>query len=270
MYIGEKKLVHEKHTIPPYHNRSSDSGNGDQSEPDFENSPSKCIEPEWKIDDDGIPYCTQQTEYEKIIATDLKKRFPFEFEKRLNCQHCNHYHQDNCYFPKSEIDKIEADRQNLKIRCELCGTKIDRPFSILMSYYYHEKYHVKMPIICCSCYSGLENGTFLKNSKKRSVIFFITLLISIYFLITFFLTIPQFSWSGLLLTIIPFGFWGYLSVRDLKNIYYLRKGRKFYNEIMNAEEAKSENDSVRRDKFLDDEDKKPPSDGAFDSPGYRY
>lgn len=257
-------MVHEKHALFP-----KDSKRINQQDLDLESSGKKekkdMIEPEWTIDDDGIPYCTTQTEYHKIIKTDLKKRFPYEFEKRLNCQHCDHYHHDSCYFPKSEIDKIEIDRQNLRIRCELCGTKIDRPFSILMSYFYKARYSVKMPIICCSCYSSLENGTFLKNSRKKSIIFLITLGISLYFLFTFFLTLPQY---GFFLTIIPFSFWGYLSLRDLRNIYYLRKGRKYYQKLMSAEE--SEKDEERRDEFIDDDDKKSPPDGAFDSPGYYY
>lgn len=258
-------MVHEKHNLNPDSKPTESSIESSESDVNTTNS---FIEPEWTIDDDGIPYCTKQTEYDKIIQTDLKKRFPYEFEKRLNCQHCEHYHQDDCYFPKTEIDKIEADRQGLKIRCEFCGTKIDRPFSILMSYYYKEKFGVKMPIICCSCYNGLENGTFLKNSKKKTIIFIITLFISLYFLFTFFITIPQFSWGSILLTLIPFSFWGYLSFRDIKNIYYLRKGRKYYEKIMNAEKIQEEHN--RRDEMLDDDDKKPPSDGAFYSPGYEY
>jgi hypothetical protein len=244
----------------------------EEKDNDFRNeidnsSNAKIVMPEWSIDDEGIPYCTQQSEYEDIIKTNLKKRFPFEFEKRLNCQHCTHYHQNNCYFPKSEIDKIEADRTSLKIRCELCGTKIDRPFSILMSLFYKEKFGVTMPIICCSCFSSLENGTFLKNSKRRSLIFIISLGISLYFLFNFFSAFA-FNWVGILVVIVPFFFWGTLSFRDIRNIYLLYKGRKYYRHIMDAEAI--EQIYSRRDDMLDDDDKQKPSKGAYDSPGYEY
>ncbi len=224
------------------------------------------VQPEWTIDDDGIPYCKMQTDYDKIIETNLKKRFPAEFEKMLNCKHCDHYKNDNCFFPKSEVDKIERDRLNLTIRCQLCGMKIDRPFSILMSLYYKEKFNVNMPVICCTCYAGLEHGTFVKNSKRRMILFAISLFTSIYFLFTYFISIPVFNWISILLFILPFSFWGYITVRDLKNIYYLRKGRKYYDELMNA--APKEKEYSRRDDSLDEEDKKQPPKGAYDSSGY--
>ncbi|UYP43781.1 hypothetical protein NEF87_000066 [Candidatus Lokiarchaeum ossiferum] len=224
------------------------------------------IQPEWTIDEDGIPYCKHQTDYDKIIQTNLKKRFPIEFEKMLNCKHCDHYKNDNCFFPKSEVDKIENDRLKLKIRCQLCGMKIDRPFSILMSLYYKEKHHVNMPVICCTCYAGLEHGTFEKNSKRRMILFAISLFTSIYFLFTYFISITSFTWWGILLYILPFSFWGYITVRDLRNIYYLHKGRKYYDEIMNA--TSKEKEISRRDEELDEEDIKKPPKGAYDSSGY--
>ncbi|MHA1518827.1 MAG: hypothetical protein ACTSRK_01465 [Promethearchaeota archaeon] len=226
------------------------------------------IQPEWTIDDDGIPYCTMQTNYDKIMEAQLKKRFPHEFEKMLHCEHCNHYKQDNCYFPKSEIDKIEQDRNNLKIRCQLCGMKIDRPFSILMSLYYKAKFGVNMPVICCSCYASLENNTFEKNSKRRMILFAVSLFTSIYFLFTNFLSLFTFKLLGFLFFLIPLSFWGYITIRDMKNIYYLRKGRKFYRQIMNAETAKVDIDA--REQYLDEDDKKEPESGSYNSPGYEY
>ncbi|MCF2140631.1 MAG: hypothetical protein K9W44_11310 [Candidatus Lokiarchaeota archaeon] len=232
------------------------------------------IYPEWTIDDDGIPYCTQQTDYNKIIESNLKKRFPHEFEKMLHCNHCEHYHNDDCYFPKSEIDKIEQDRNSLRIRCQLCGAKIDRIFSILMSLYYKEKFGVTMPVICCSCYNSLENNTYERNSKRRLILFIISLITSIYFLTTYLFSLFNFQWLGFLFFLLPFSFWGYISLRDLKNIYYLHQGRKYYKKIMKASyiEADVGNDpaAARRNELLDEDDKKRPDEGFFHSPGYEY
>ena len=229
---------------------------------------SEIIQPEWIIDDDGIPYCTKQTNYNKIMEAQLKKRFPHEFEKMLHCTHCDHYHQNNCFFPKSEIDKIEQDRLNLRLRCQLCGMKIDRPFSILMSLYYKAKFGVNMPVICCSCYASLENNTYEKNSKRRMILFLVSLFTSVYFLFTYFLSLFTFQLLGFLFFLIPFSFWGYITVRDIKNIFYLRRGRKFYRQIMNAESVHVE--KYARDGYMDDEDKKDPEPGAYHSPGYEY
>jgi len=92
-------------------------------------------QPEWTIDDDGIPYCKSFSDYEKLVSLNMKERFPRDFEKMMRCERCDHYKNDDCYFPKSEIDRIEADRRLAKhnLRCQLCGMKIDRPWSIYMS-----------------------------------------------------------------------------------------------------------------------------------------
>ena len=258
-------MVHNKNDVASP--RLFTEKKGESSE-DRENG---IIQPEWMIDDDGIPYCEKQTDYEQIIQSNLKKHHPYEFEKRLHCKYCEHYTNNDCFFPKKEIDKIEADRNSLVIRCELCGTKIDRLFSILMSLYYKAKFGVKMPVICCTCYAGLENGTFERNTKRRMILFAISLISSIFFFGQILLTVFAFNWISILLLIIPFSFWGMISIRDVKSIYYLQKGRKNYEKLIHAPSTTPDDDdlSIRAEK-LDEDDKNKPSDGAFDSPGYQY
>lgn len=238
----------------------------DNSHSSIDKITDNIVYPEFTVDDDGIPYCKTQSDYEKIKSMNLKERFPNEFEKVLTCLRCDHYHHDDCFFPKPEIEKIENDRQNTRIRCALCGMKIHRIFSIMMSLFYKERYSVNIPVMCCTCYATLENGTFIKNTKRRMILFGISFATSIYFLLTYFMTIFLFNYLGILLFIIPFSFWGYISIRDAKNLYYLYKGRKYYNTIMGAQSAELE--KTRRDEFLDDDDKKKPDEGAFYSPGY--
>jgi hypothetical protein len=254
-------MVHEKDDF--LHKDSSDINEGQQVEYNEEG----VVEPEFTVDDDGIPYCKSQTDYKKIVAMNLKARYPNEFEKALTCTRCDHYKKDDCFFPKQEIDKIEQDRQSLKIRCSLCGMKIHRLYSILMSLYYKEKHNVHIPVMCCTCYAALENDTFGKSSKRRMILFGVSLSTSIYFLFTYALTVFIFNFIGVLLFILPFMFWGYISIRDMKNLYYLYKGRKYYNTILGAEEAPAEEESLR-EKLLDEDDKDTPKDGAFDSTGY--
>ncbi len=226
------------------------------------------LQPEWKIDDDGIPYCKCLDDYDKIVEMDIKHRFHHEFEGMLNCKRCSHYKNDDCFFPREEIDKIEHDRLHKKhgMRCVLCGNKIDRPWSVLMSYYYEEKFGVHIPVICCMCYKALENDSYEKNVKRRIVLFLISLFTSIYFISTYFVTIFVWNYIGIFLFIIPFAFWGYISIRDIKNLYHLYRGRKYYREIMNAQKKKPEEPS-RREKMLDEDDKKKPKKGAFDASG---
>ncbi|MHA1562630.1 MAG: hypothetical protein ACTSPA_10945, partial [Promethearchaeota archaeon] len=97
-----------------------------------------------------------------------------------------------------------------------------------------DQHDVNLPVICCTCYAGLEHGTFESTSKRRMILFFISFVTSIYFLSIYVVPIFSFTWSSILVIIIPFVFWGYISYRDLKSIYYLRKGRKYYKKFQKA------------------------------------
>ncbi len=253
-------MVHYKDDI-----KSSSSKQIEHSSDYNENN---IVMPEFTIDEDGIPYCIKQTNYEKIIG--LKKQYPREFEKMLNCKHCDHYKKNDCYFPRNEIDKIEEDRVKQNIKCLLCGMKIDRPFSIIMSELYKDQHDVNLPVICCTCYAGLERGTFESTSKRRMILFAISLITSIYFLSMYFFQMFTFTWYSILVIIIPFAFWGYISIRDIKSIYYLHQGRKYYKHIMGAQKREKTKEESFKEKYTDEDDKKKPPEGAFYSPGYEY
>jgi hypothetical protein len=78
-----------------------------------------------------------------------------------------------------------------------------------------------------------------------------------------------FNWISILLFIVPFSFWGMISIRDIKSLYYLRQGRKNYARLLNAPSSPTnENEESIRASNLDDDDKSKPADGAFYSPGY--
>lgn len=224
------------------------------------------VTPQFIVDDDGIPYDKMQTDYEKIIHLKLKERYPNEFEKMLTCLHCDHYKNDDCFFPKREIDKIEKDRVEQKISCAFCGTKIHRLFSILMSLYYKDKFGVNIPIICCACYASLNNNTLVKNIQRRMILFAISLSTALYFLIMYFLSIFIYNVIGLILVILPLTFWVYIMIRDIKNLYFLWRGKKYYEQIF-VEKEDTEKDTDNSDKKDNEEH---PAPGAYDSPGYEY
>ena len=189
----------------------------------------------------------------------------------MNCTHCEHYHNNDCYFPKTEIDKNEEDRKELSTRINSLIIEFNDPFSILMSLYYKAKFGVNMPVICCSCYSSLEKGTFQKNSKRRILLFSISLITSLYFLFTYMAEIMSFTWVSILLFAVPFSFWGYISFKDIESIIYLHRGRKNYDKIMNAQSYEDKNkEKSRREKLLDKEDRENPKEGAYYSSGYEY
>lgn len=196
------------------------------------------VEPSFSIDDEGRVICEEHSEINRIKYVAENPNQAYLYESLLTCKKCKHYYDDDCYFPKSEINKIEADRLSGEIHCQLCGNKIDRPLTIIHSLYYKNKFGVDIPLICCGCYASLSDNTYIKNTKKRMLFFLISLVISMYFLISYFLTIIMFNVWGILLFLIPFIFWGYISLRDIRNLYFLWKGRKYYDKFYAKKDGK--------------------------------
>ena len=194
------------------------------------------IEPKFSIDQRGRVICEEHTEISKIHSLSLisneNRQFTREYEALLSCKKCNHYFEDNCFFPRSEINKIERDRISNKIQCNLCGFKIDRPLTLMNKYYLESKSsnNLKIPVICCSCYNSLEKNAFTQTSSKRIWLFLITLPIYITLIVNIlqlFLVIPLIA----IVFLAPIFYWGYVAVREIVNIYNLYQGRKYYNEI---------------------------------------
>ncbi len=236
----------------------------DDNDLELEQNFDDFIEPEFIIDEDeNSPrvVCEKHSEILTIIAlrkkalvNSPKPEDIYKYEKMLDCHKCSHYGLDNCYFPKAEIDKIEMDRISNEIKCKLCGNKIDRPHTILYSLYNKEKFGIDIPIICCACYISLNSGNFEKNTQKLIFYFVISLFLSAYFLIQYFLAIFIFSVWGILILIMPLVFWGYILNRDMKKIYYLLRGRKYWMELFNPQQSENNFKDDEREKEETDED----------------
>jgi hypothetical protein len=79
-----------------------------------------------------------------------------------------YYENDDCYFPKFEIDKIELDRlTRSRFQCNLCGNKIDLMLTLMQKIYYEVKFNMKMPLVCCNCYESLKKNKFEEYFVKR-------------------------------------------------------------------------------------------------------
>lgn len=126
------------------------------------------IEPSFEIDEKGRVICQSHSKYPYFIQP---SKTPFEekqMEKDLTCLTCTHYENDDCYFPRAEIDKIELDRLSRSIfQCNLCGNKIDLMLTLMQKIYYEVKFNMKMPLICCTCYDRLQNKKFEEYYVKR-------------------------------------------------------------------------------------------------------
>ncbi len=190
----------------------------------------KVIEPSFEIDKKGRTICKSHTHYQFFKSPHKSIYREKQVEKLLNCKTCAHYFNNDCYFPRIEIDLIERDRQQEKIKCQLCGNKIHRPLTLIQSLYYGAKFNVKLPLICCDCHSSLNDDTFLQKTKLRIIGFIISFIVSIYIIIYFFSTIISLR-VWIILGIIPLFFWGVRGINDIKRIYYLSQGRKYYQKF---------------------------------------
>lgn len=126
------------------------------------------IEPSFEVNNKGQVICQSHSRYPYFIQP---YRTPFEerqMEKKLTCITCSHYENDDCFFPRAEIDKIEFDRINRsRFECNLCGNKIDLMLTLIQKIYYEVKFNMKMPLICCTCYEKLQKKKFEEYFLKR-------------------------------------------------------------------------------------------------------
>lgn len=198
-----------------------------------------AVEPYFRIDKFGRVICKLHSNYDKINKLSEKKTPIRNFDLMLTCKTCMEYLNDNCYFPKSAIDRIEYDRIKRKVyQCKLCGSRIDRMWSVIYKLYYKEKYHIEMPLICCGCHDSLKNKNFIKKSEEKSKYIKFYLITSILIIINNLLFINPiyliFSIANIILAIFSFGFYGQ---------YYkkLKHGRDYYRKFFLDEENKDNN-----------------------------
>jgi len=119
------------------------------------------IEPTFEIDEKGRVICQSHSKYPYFIQPNKTNFEEKQMEDDLTCLTCSYYENDDCYFPKSEIDKIEFYRlTRSRFQCNLCGNKIDLMLTIMQKIYYEVKFNMKMPLICCTCYESLKKKKF--------------------------------------------------------------------------------------------------------------
>lgn len=232
------------------------------------------IIPEWVVNSRGLPHCIRYSNDPSQITKGVSFIQFFRSKETIECTTCQYSHNEACYFSTSKITDLEKKWEQKKIRCELCGQRINWSNSFLMSYYYKEKFNLNMNLPCCSCYNALVEKKYLEYSRsilkfyiKYAIIFLIL------FILMHLLWIPAKKTYSLSFYIIEgFGisfFTLFYYFFFFKRIVGLIKGRKQYqikyNQIFEEIPALS-----RREKFLDSDDKTSPPKGAYYSPGYNF
>ncbi len=197
------------------------------------------VEPSFEIDDKGRVICKKHSEYEYLIEPkDYFQDLYLDF--KLTCKTCSHYQEDNCYFSKTRIEKIEYKRQKKGYLCRLCGKSIDRMLTIIYSLYYKETYDVDIPSICCDCYEKINNNEFLSYSKKMTEFYILNIILSIYSLclFAFFLSILNIQPILYYVLIIPlFSFVSFIVIviifKCIKKLRYFIFGIKYFKKHFN-------------------------------------
>lgn len=126
------------------------------------------INPTFEIDEKGRVICQRHTNFPFFVMPGKIRQQEIQMEKDLTCLTCHHYINDECFFPKTEIDKIEADRLGMSaFKCKLCGSQIDRMLTVIQKLYLQEKFKIEIPLICCTCYESLKKKIFIEYHEKR-------------------------------------------------------------------------------------------------------
>ncbi|MFX0176749.1 MAG: hypothetical protein ACFE85_11010 [Candidatus Hodarchaeota archaeon] len=188
------------------------------------------IEPSFEIDEKGRVLCQSHSHFPFFKIPDKTYFQEKQMENLLTCKSCIHYKENDCFFPKSEINKIELDRLERKIMlCKLCGNRIDRMLSVIHKLYFKERFNIEIPLICCSCYDSLKKNEFIEESKRKTTI--ITLNICYLFILLAF----SFSFSvlgGFTLIVMMIGvvLWCCIFINYIKRLNQIKRGRKYYEK----------------------------------------
>ena len=183
------------------------------------------VEPTFEIDEKGRVLCLSHSYYPFFKMPNKSYFQERQMENMLTCKACDHYIQNDCFFPRSEIDKIEIDRtEGSTFLCKLCGNRIDRMLTVIHKLYFKERFKIEMPLICCSCYESLKKNQFLKESKRQSLYIIVSLLASLFFFIFLF-----WSWTNYFFIIWLFPL--FITIfNNLRKLVKIQKGRKFYQK----------------------------------------
>ena len=194
------------------------------------------INPTFEIDDKGRVICQRHTNFPFFVMSGKTRQQEIQMEKDLTCITCNHYNNDECYFPKTEIDKIEVDRLGMvAFKCKLCGSQIDRMLTIIQKLYLQEKFNIEIPLVCCTCYESLKKKNFMEYHEKR---LFLAYFLNVSIIIGFILSLlmirsPTSLISGIIYAISIISLKGILkkTFRINLSVREIRKGKKYFDEF---------------------------------------
>ena len=194
------------------------------------------INPTFEIDEKGRVICQMHTNFPFFVMPGKTRQQEIQMEKDLTCKTCHHYIDDGCFFPKTEIDKIEADRLGMvTFKCKLCGSQIDRMLTVIQKLYLQEKFNIEIPLICCTCYESLKKKNFMDYYEKRLYLaYFLNASIIIGFILSLvMMRSPTSLISGIIYATSVVSLKGILkkTFRINLSVKDMRRGKKYFDEF---------------------------------------
>ena len=138
------------------------------------------MKPEFVIDDFGRIYCKSHPKYQlfNALLEEMHKTENWRTSKVYpevrqlypiikNCQTCDHYLQNDCYFSKRDFKKIKLKTKLRLYRCKLCGSAIEEIYNVLHKKISESEKNIKIPLLCRSCDLNLRSDNVKKAFKTQ-------------------------------------------------------------------------------------------------------
>jgi len=132
------------------------------------------IEPIFKIDEFGYVVCKSHSNYSHHIHNKKSILNRYQAWRLSTCKTCSYYSNDRCFFSKAEISEILSDMKGwnnifrTKYKCEFCGTRIEKRFSVFHKLYFERKENIEIPLLCCHCYIALKTQWIDSSFRLRT------------------------------------------------------------------------------------------------------
>ncbi len=142
------------------------------------------IEPIFNINEFGYVVCKSHSNYSHHIHKKKSIFHRYQAWRLSTCKTCSYYSNDKCFFSKAEISEILSDMKGLssifrtKYKCEFCGTRIEKRFSVFHKLYLERKENIEIQLLCCHCYIALKTQ-WIDTSFRLRIWGYILVLISI-------------------------------------------------------------------------------------------
>ncbi len=198
------------------------------------------IEPIFKIYGYGNVICKSHSNYESLMSPRKSFIRKFKLNRALTCKTCDHYKIDDCFFSKYEIDNILSDMGIIKsffktkYKCESCGARIEKKFSVMYKLYLEQVQDIEIPLLCCYCHTALAADWITGSFKLRVLGYVILLICCVLALVPIVQTLFTLERHNVFVYLMAFGFllfFGIIIVKLFSALSKLKNGKNYLSKF---------------------------------------